>query len=103
MQRKNFIKVKEDFTCEHCGYHVIGTGYTDHCPQCLFGKHVDLVIPGDRLAICRGLLEPIGLQTVNGKQQIIFRCQTCKQIKYCKVAPNDNQDILVSLQPGRMR
>ena len=35
----NNIKNKEDFICENCGAFVVGTGYTSHCPQCLWSKH----------------------------------------------------------------
>ncbi|MEA1909889.1 MAG: RNHCP domain-containing protein, partial [Patescibacteria group bacterium] len=61
MEKKNFIKTTEDFTCEHCGYNVKGTGYTNHCPKCLYSKHVDDV-PGDRKNKCNGLMAPIGVE-----------------------------------------
>jgi len=51
---KKFQKKKEDFKCEKCGREVIGTGYTNHCPDCLWSKHVD-VNPGDRQSKCLGL------------------------------------------------
>ncbi|HCR42265.1 TPA: hypothetical protein DIV45_02815, partial [Patescibacteria group bacterium] len=41
MDRKNFIRTKEDFTCENCGHRVKGSGYTNHCPKCLYSQHVD--------------------------------------------------------------
>jgi hypothetical protein len=55
-----FKKTKEDFVCEHCGKPVVGNGYTNHCPECLWSKHVD-VNPGDRAATCLGLMEPVGV------------------------------------------
>jgi Zn finger protein HypA/HybF involved in hydrogenase expression len=48
-----FKRTIEDFTCEHCGEQVTGNGFTNHCPQCLWSKHVD-IDPGDRLALCGG-------------------------------------------------
>ena len=56
---RKFKKTVENFTCLNCQTVVIGTGYTDHCPNCLWSKHVD-VNPGDRLAICGALIEPVG-------------------------------------------
>ncbi|MEK7158524.1 MAG: RNHCP domain-containing protein, partial [Patescibacteria group bacterium] len=44
---RTFQRRVEDFTCESCGAQVTGDGYTNHCPQCLVSKHVD-VYPGDR-------------------------------------------------------
>ena len=37
-----FTRNIEDFTCEHCGATVKGNGYTNHCPMCLWSKHVDV-------------------------------------------------------------
>lgn len=96
MDRKNFIKQSEDFTCEHCGQVVIGSGYTNHCPDCLYSKHVDN-LPGDRANRCGGLMEPIGLELQGDKRQIIHRCQTCGIIKKNKVADNDNHEPLLQL------
>lgn len=57
---KKFTRTPEDFTCLVCGQAVEGTGYTDHCPSCLWSLHAD-INPGDRRADCRGLMEPIGV------------------------------------------
>jgi hypothetical protein len=46
-QPKRFQKTVEDFVCEHCGHPVAGNGYTNHCSQCLWSKHVD-----DNSGIC---------------------------------------------------
>jgi len=54
---KKFQRQKEDFVCGECGTTVSGTGYTNHCPQCLWSMHVD-VNPGDRAAACGGMMEP---------------------------------------------
>jgi len=46
---KKFHMIDEDFTCENCNEEVKALGYTarDHCPYCLYSKHVDKN-PGDR-------------------------------------------------------
>ena len=56
-----FIRKIENFTCNNCGTFVVGDGYTNHCPNCLFSKHVD-TSPGDRKSSCKGLMEPIGIE-----------------------------------------
>ncbi|MEK7061411.1 MAG: RNHCP domain-containing protein, partial [Patescibacteria group bacterium] len=44
----SFVKKIEDFVCKVCGTKVKGTGYTNHCPNCLYSLHVDEEVPGDR-------------------------------------------------------
>jgi hypothetical protein len=73
---RKFQRTKEDFTCENCGHFVSGSGYTNHCPICLWSKHVD-VNPGDRQATCRGLMNPIAMDIKGGKYIILQRCTQC--------------------------
>ena len=71
---KKFQKRKEDFVCEHCGAEVKGNGYTNHCPKCLWSKHVD-IFPGDRLEDCGGLMEPVAVEAKKaGKYTIVHKC-----------------------------
>jgi predicted RNA-binding Zn-ribbon protein involved in translation (DUF1610 family) len=95
-QTKTFIKKKEDFVCQVCGTKVKGTGYTDHCPNCLFSKHVDCS-PGDRKAQCQGLMEPVGVIKKRGQWQILYQCQKCGQKKVNKTAKNDNWEKISQL------
>lgn len=85
-----FIKKTEDFTCEVCGTQVSGTGYTNHCPYCLFSKHVDETVPGDRKSSCYGLMEPVGVEITHGEYSLLHRCQKCGKISKNKTAPHDN-------------
>ena len=86
---QNFIKNKEDFTCEHCGGTVKGNGYTNHCPKCLWSKHVDTV-PGDRTADCGGLMEPVSLEQAGGEFVLTYKCLKCGHQKPNKTAPEDD-------------
>ncbi|OGL52219.1 hypothetical protein A3K55_00195, partial [Candidatus Shapirobacteria bacterium RBG_13_44_7] len=70
---KNFIRKKENFGCEVCGKEVAGDGYTDHCEACLWGKHVDREIPGDRASECQGLMEPIRVIWEKGEYKIFYK------------------------------
>jgi len=72
----SFKRTIEDFICEKCGEKVLGTGYTNHCPKCLWGKHVDIE-PGDRAEKCGGLMEPIGVETKSGEHILTHRCAIC--------------------------
>jgi rubrerythrin len=91
---QNFTRNIEDFVCEKCGAHIKGNGYTNHCPHCLYSKHVDK-IPGDRAENCGGLMEPIGAELKNGAWVIIHRCQKCGFVRKNKVGPEDNFDKVV--------
>lgn len=95
--KHNFIKCKEDFTCEKCGAKVKGTGYTNHCPNCLFGKHVDKDTPGDRKGTCKGLMEPVNLNFKNGKYSILHRCLKCGKLNKNKIEENDNFEKILEL------
>jgi rubrerythrin len=96
---QKFQRKKEDFTCEHCGVFVIGNGYTNHCPQCLWGKHVD-VFPGDRASECGELMRPAGFTMKKQQFVIIHKCVKCGYIGKNKIAPNDNIDTMTTLKQG---
>ena len=96
---KRFNMINEDFVCENCGEMVKKSSYTarDHCPKCLYSKHVD-INPGDRLEECHGLLEPIGIEMSNRKGYvIIYKCKKCGQIRKNKAAKDDNMDLIIKL------
>ena len=86
-----FRKNKEDFICEQCGESVKGDGYTNHCPYCLYSKHVD-VHPGDRASDCHGLMVPIDNEAKQGDLVLIHKCAKCGFIKRNKRADNDSLD-----------
>lgn len=93
---KQFSRHKEDFVCEHCGEKVTGSGYTNHCPKCLWSKHVD-IMPGDRAEECRGLMKPIGVEQVRDGYIIIHQCEKCGVIKRNKTADNDSFEAILAL------
>ena len=95
----NFTEIDEEFVCEHCGAQVPKLGYScrNHCPKCLYSKHVDKN-PGDREETCHGLLEPIGIEIDSKKGYvIIFKCQKCGMIRKNKAAKDDNMDLIIEL------
>jgi len=92
----SFIKTKEDFVCEHCSREVLGNGYTNHCPRCLWGKHVDKS-PGDRKESCSGLMKPVGAEQSEGEWSIIHKCEKCSFVRKNKISPDDNFDEVVKM------
>ncbi len=94
--RKRFQRTIEDFTCEQCGFHVAGSGYTNHCPRCLYSKHVD-INPGDRAATCDGLMQPVAVGADHGEQTLLHRCLTCGHEKWNKIAEADDVDAVIQI------
>ncbi|PIR82267.1 hypothetical protein COU20_03890 [Candidatus Kaiserbacteria bacterium CG10_big_fil_rev_8_21_14_0_10_59_10] len=93
---RGFQKREENFQCENCGCTVTGDGYTNHCPQCLWSKHVD-VNPGDRAAECRGMMRPVRVESRSGEHRIVHRCVACGKEQPNRAARGDSPDALVSL------
>jgi len=96
MREKKFQKNIENFSCEHCGEKVEGTGYTNHCPRCLWSKHVD-INPGDRASECNGMMEPVSIEIIKNKYSVTCRCQKCGFTKKNKTSGNDNMDEIIKL------
>lgn len=100
LQTPKFQKRVEDFDCEHCRHHVKGTGYTNHCPKCLWSKHVD-VLPGDRAETCGGMMRPIAVEGTTPSYRIVHRCEKCKLERKVDVSDNDDSDALIELARAR--
>ena len=95
----NFTEIDEEFICENCGKKVEKLGYScrNHCPYCLYSKHVDKK-PGDREEECHGLLEPIDIE-INPKKGyvIVFKCIKCGAIGKNKVAEDDDMELVYKI------
>ena len=95
----NFTEIDEEFICENCGKKVPKLNYTcrDHCPSCLYAKHVD-INPGDRAETCHGMLEPIGIENNPKKGYvIIYKCKKCGAIRKNIAAKDDNMALIIKL------
>ena len=93
---KKFQRRIENFVCDNCGTNVNGNGYTDHCPNCLRGKHVD-VNPGDRAADCGGMMKPYGVELDHGRNIIMYRCEKCRHEFRVKALKEDNLGEILKL------
>ncbi len=77
----------------------MGNGYTDHCPKCLWGKHVDEETPGDRASTCHGLLRPAKAEfkISNSKFKIKYKCVRCHHEFVVWNAEDDDREKLLNL------
>ncbi|OHA88072.1 MAG: hypothetical protein A2653_02610 [Candidatus Zambryskibacteria bacterium RIFCSPHIGHO2_01_FULL_43_25] len=71
-----FKRTIENFTCGNCGFFVRGDGFTNHCSNCLWSKHVD-IDPGDREEPCGGMMEPVEARLKQGKWSVEHICTKC--------------------------
>ncbi|MEK7672642.1 MAG: RNHCP domain-containing protein [Patescibacteria group bacterium] len=97
---KNFIVIKETFTCLKCGKKnpLLEGTCRNHCMKCLYSQHLDENTPGDRLSNCHGLMEPISLDQTGKKGYKIFhKCLECGKILPNKAAPDDDFNELIEL------
>ena len=93
---KRFNMIDEEFICENCHKEVKKLEYSarDHCPYCLYSKHVD-INPGDRNNTCKGLLKPISIEKYKDTYKIIYKCESChKEHKNIMAKDDDYNKIL---------
>ncbi|MBM4029808.1 MAG: RNHCP domain-containing protein [Planctomycetes bacterium] len=97
------------FVCEHCGRAVrpaTNGSYRNHCPYCLYSKHVDVGL-GDRAADCGGLMTPVALRRSRKGFQIVHRCVRCGVVRVNKAAERTQQpddiDAMIALMQHGMR
>jgi DNA-directed RNA polymerase subunit RPC12/RpoP len=93
--------MKSSFICKHCGKEVAreapGTRNRNHCPYCLYSRHVD-VSRGDRRSKCGGMMKPVGIVSrPDGEKLIVHQCQGCGFISKNRVAGDDNEEIIEDL------
>lgn len=86
---------EQAFKCGHCkqfiGAPVSGGRQRNHCPNCLYSRHVDGKMPGDRKANCGALMQPVGLlERRNGEHVLIHRCLGCGKYDPNRMAADDN-------------
>jgi hypothetical protein len=91
------------FRCVNCRLDVPtdapGTQHRNHCPVCLWSRHVD-DSPGDRAVAdeCGSGMEPIAI-SVRGKGEwvLIHRCTGCGELKSNRSAGDDSPLLLLRL------
>ncbi len=95
---KLFSKNDNSFICENCNEKVEVLNYTsrDHCPYCLYSKHVD-IFPGDRLNTCKGLMKPIGIEKYKDTYKIIYKCLKCNEVHKNIMATDDDMNMIIDI------
>jgi hypothetical protein len=101
-----------DFLCVHCGYLVTasrlqcGVNNRNHCPYCLWSRHLDLFRAGDRLSACRASMRPIGLATKPGHNKygpgdgellLVHLCGDCGRFSLNRIASDDDAQSLMEI------
>ncbi len=124
MLRAFRVHLEDGFTCKHCGGFVssavalAGVLNRNHCPYCLWSRHLDLQRAGDRLCACKALMRPVGLtlkQTgkkyggASGELMLIHACTACSGVSINRLAADDLPDALLRIfedslpLPGALR
>jgi RNHCP domain len=90
----------DTFRCVHCSFAIekraYGTRHRNHCPRCLWSRHVD-ERPGDRRSDCKSRMEPIAIAVREDDWVVIHRCLGCGVLKSNRIAGDDNVGHLISL------
>jgi RNHCP domain-containing protein len=91
------------FRCRNCGLDVPmdapGTAHRNHCPNCLWSRHVDDA-PGDRAAAadCGSSMEPVAVCVrPGGEWALVHRCVGCRSVHLNRIAGDDNPLALMQL------
>lgn len=99
-----------DFECAHCGHIVSsahwlsGVNNRNHCPYCLWSRHLDLYGAGDRLSACKAPMRPAALTckrsrnkyaSGRGELMLVHQCTDCDVISINRIAADDDVDTLL--------
>tara|TARA_R110000744_G_scaffold40399_1_gene91655 strand:- start:2799 stop:3167 length:369 start_codon:yes stop_codon:yes gene_type:complete len=89
------------FQCIHCkdfvSHQSFGTNQRNHCPACLWSRHVDDRV-GDRRSPCAQPMEPISIAARgDGEWVVIHKCGGCGQLRTNRVAGDDDELALLAL------
>jgi len=107
------ININTDFKCRHCGSYVssakllAGVSNRNHCPYCLWSRHLDLFEAGDRLAACKAPMRPVGLtlkhsrnkyaRAASGELMLVHLCTDCNRISINRIAADDVSDVIIEV------
>lgn len=94
-RKPHFRTPSDDFRCGHChaliGPPPSGGKHRNHCPRCLYSRHVDGRTPGDRASDCGATMAPAGVfARRNGEQALVHRCLGCGFERHNRIAADDD-------------
>ena len=106
-----------DFKCGHChvmvssAHFLSGVNNRNHCPYCLWSRHVDLSAAGDRLETCLGLMQPVGLtlkitpkkdsSATAGELMLIHQCTGCGKLSINRIAADDDSQTILAVYQAK--
>lgn len=103
---------QDGFECIHCRVFVsaevvlAGVQNRNHCPYCLWSRHLDLHQAGDRLSACKGKMQPVGLTVKHshkrygnglGELMIVHHCKECDRVSANRIAADDVAETIYEL------
>lgn len=90
----SFKMINESFVCENCRKNIQKHpewSARNHCPFCLYSKHLDKDFPWDRASNCGWLMKPIWIDNKKNKWWMIkHKCAKCGKEILNKVATDDD-------------
>jgi DNA-directed RNA polymerase subunit RPC12/RpoP len=101
-----------DFSCMHCHLPVSASALIsrvqnrNHCPYCLWSRHLDLFEPGDRLSACKAGMHPIGITfkrarnryaPSQGELMIVHQCLECGKFSLNRSAADDDPEMILTI------
>jgi hypothetical protein len=103
----------DDFRCSHCRQIVSanpglsGVQHRNHCPYCLWSRHLDLYRAGDRMSACKAQMRPVGLTLKRaykrygsawaGELMLIHECIECGKVSINRIAADDFAESLFEI------
>lgn len=107
-----------DFTCQHCRRFVSANAFLagaqnrNHCPYCLWSRHLDLFEAGDRLAACKAGMRPVALSVKrsrkkyvsrSGELMLVHQCTGCGKLNINRIAADDIADYVFEVFEASLR
>jgi hypothetical protein len=108
----------DGFLCKHCNVYVSGASFLsgvenrNHCPYCLWSRHLDLYAAGDRLSACKSPMKPIGVSvkatgkkygSARGELMLIHLCTDCERLSINRIAADDIPQTVFSVFEASFR
>ena len=117
MLRGMRAQAEDGFPCRHCGAFVssaialAGVVNRNHCPYCLWSRHLDLERAGDRLSACKAPMKPVGLTQKRtakkyggaGELMLVHRCTGCARVSLNRLAADDDPQAVLAVFEGSLR
>ena len=110
---------QDGFKCLHCKREVPADNFLshvqnrNHCPWCLWSRHLDLHAAGDRLCACKGAMRPAALtlkrqhkkyvRLGSGELMLVHLCEECGKVSINRIAADDRTDLLLEVFQASLR